>query len=214
MTEPIVCNECGARNPSGADWCGQCFASLSNGDTTADVTATEDVAPAEEQVEEAVGEVESTEGEAVWVCSMCETSNPLEAQQCSACGTSIYTSFGAADEARRDVDPQKVLLRSILFPGLGHTFAGQSLLGAAIVGLALMALGFGIALVVTGVRGFGVPLVVLGIGIWIVAALDAVRIAAGDQDSLLLRPRVVTALVGLVLVMVIAAALTAQGSSS
>ena len=78
----------------------------------------------------------------------------------------------------------------------------------------MMALGFGVALLVTGVVTFGLPLVLVAIGVWIAAALDAVRIAAGQTgDGLLLKPRVVTALVGLVLVVMILAAMSTQGGN-
>lgn len=213
MAGPIVCSECGARNPADVAWCGQCFASLASGADPADATTSHDAAQAEEPAAALERNSSGSEKAAVWVCSVCETSNPLEEPQCSACGTSIYTSFGADDAEHRDADPRRALLRSIIFPGLGHTYAGQSLLGAAVVGLTLMTLGFGIALVITRVTGFGWPLIALALGIWVAAAFDVLRIAGRVTDGLLLRPRVVTALVGLVMVTVIAAALTAQGSS-
>lgn len=208
-----MCSECGARNPAEVAWCGQCFAALATGAGPADAATAGDATQVDEPVAPLERHSEGSEAAAVWVCSVCETSNPLEEPQCSACGTSIYTSFGADDEEHREVDPQRALLRSVILPGLGHTYAGQSLLGTAIVGLTLMALGFGIALVITGVTGFGWPLIALALGIWVAAAFDVLRISGRDTAGLLLRPRVVTALVGLVMLTVIAAALTAQGSS-
>jgi hypothetical protein len=105
------------------------------------------------------------------------------------------------------VDPQQALFRSVMFPGLGHAYAKQGLLGSAIGGLALMSLGFGIGLVATGVGSFGWPLLAQALGVWIAAAFDAYRIADGQElKSLLLKPRVITALVGSVMVTVILAA--------
>jgi hypothetical protein len=142
-----------------------------------------------------------------WVCSVCEVTNPLEVEECPACGTSIFRSFGAEVEEQVRVDPQKALLRSVVFPGLGHAYAKQGLLGSAIGGLVLMSLGFGVGLVATGVGSFGWPLILLTIAVWVAAAFDAFRIASGQaMDSVLLRPRVVTALVGMVMVVVILAA--------
>ena len=217
-----MCSECGARNPAEVAWCGQCFASLAADDQppqgqSAPAQSTEDGVSHAVAVETdetmPTGEAGSTGEGAGWVCTMCETFNPLEAQQCAACGTSIYKSFGAEDDERPDADPQKALMRSIMFPGLGHTYAGQGLLGAALVGLTLMALGFGIALVASGRIGLGWPLILLAIVIWVAAALDSVRIARGDTEGMVLRPRVVTALVGIVMAVLIIGALTAQGSA-
>ncbi len=75
----------------------------------------------------------------------------------------------------------------------------------------MLAVGFGIAMAATGAGRFGFPLILLAVAVWVAAALDAFRIAGGEPDSILLRPRVVTALVGLVVVVVILAALTTQG---
>jgi len=221
MADPVVCSQCGARSPAEAEWCGQCFASL--GDSTEDdrdpSSAGELIAESGLQLD-VVGVASPTpldEGRephaapepktGTWVCSVCEVTNPLEAEQCSACGTSIFSSFGAAPEEQVKVDPQRALLRSLMFPGLGHAYAKQGLLGSAIGGLALMSLGFGVGLAATGVGSFGWPLILLAIGVWVAAALDAFRIAGGQATSaVLLRPRVVTALVGAVVVQLILAA--------
>ena len=218
MAETVVCSQCGARNPAGIEWCGQCFAALrTDEDSEAESVSTDDQAVVSAEAETGgaadgmtveVGEAGTpTESRAgTWVCTVCETSNPLEDQHCSACGTSIFTAFGAADEEPIEVDPQRALLRSVLFPGLGHALAGQGLLGSAIGGVTLMALGFGIALAASDAGSYGWPLILLAVAIWVAAALDAFRIAGGETDSVLLRPRVVTALVGLVMIVVILAA--------
>jgi hypothetical protein len=113
-----------------------------------------------------------------------------------------------------DVEPQAALTRSLIFPGLGHALVRQGLLGSAIAGLTLMALGFGIAMAASGVARFGWPLIILAGAVWVVAAVDAYRIA-GEQatDGILLKPRFITALAGLVVVLVILAALTTQGGN-
>ncbi len=229
MAGPVVCSQCGARNPAESEWCGQCFASLGGGpDGESEVSEGSD--PIEEQDGPEVLSVAADPVQAIpgadepdgttgvrsgtWVCSACGTPNPLTDEQCSACGTSIFTAFGAVDEDRVEVDPRSALFRSLLVPGLGHAHAGQGLLGAAIGGLTMMSLGFGIALVVVGVGSFGWPLILLAIGVWAAAAVDAFRLADGQAaDAMLLRPRVVTALVGLVVVLVILAAVTSQGGT-
>ena len=222
MTDPVVCSHCGARNPAEAEWCGQCFAPLSDriedreipppaGETAEPARAVrEDVVAMATPVGTADGaqpEGPVAPAKGTWVCSVCEVTNALETEQCSACGTSIFTSFGAAVEEQVRVDPQQALLRSVVFPGLGHAYAKQGLLGSAIGGLAIMSIGFGIGLVVTGVGDLGWPILLQAAGVWVAAAFDAYRIAGGQETSaLLLKPRVITALVGGVMITVILAA--------
>ncbi|MDH5615830.1 MAG: hypothetical protein OEY62_04745 [Acidimicrobiia bacterium] len=222
MSDPIVCRQCGARNPPGAEWCGQCFASLRDrpvagqgasldGDPTEVQPATQTAgvreAPPTGNDEQEESDPAPSPKSGTWVCSVCEVFNSLELERCSACGTSIFASFGAAVDEQVRVDPQKALLRSLMFPGLGHAYARQGLLGSAIGGLVLMSLGFGIGLAATGVRSFGLPLILLAFAVWVAAGFDAFRIAGGQTTStVLLRPRVVTALVGSVVVQLILAA--------
>ena len=220
MVAPVSCSQCGARNPAEAEWCGQCFASLQeqnvvgdelpfNDEPAEDVTSAPEGAPAPSPAEAATGrpEAASEPKTSTWVCSVCETANALEVEHCSACGTSIFRAFGAEVEEDINVDPQQALLRSVMFPGLGHAHAKQGLLGSAIGGLTLMSLGFGIGLAATGLGSFGWPLLLGALGVWVAAAFDAYRIAGGQETStLLLKPRVITALVGSVVVTVILAA--------
>ncbi len=218
MADTVICGRCGARNSAEIEWCGQCFAALAGetgpgpaaptADEPAVATAGGPVPGPAVEVPTRITDVEapSVAKSGTWVCTVCDTANPLEDQQCSACGTSIFTVFGAGEEEQKEVDPQRALLRSIMFPGLGHAIAGQGLLGSAIGGLTLMALGFGIALAATQAGSFGWPLLFLAFGIWVAAAFDAYRIAGGGTDVIFLRPRVVTALVGLVMSVVVLAA--------
>lgn len=218
MADTVICGQCGARNSAGIEWCGQCFAALAGeaGPGSPAPTADESVAAAADSrvpgpAVEVPARITGVEAPLVaqpgtWVCTVCDTANPLEDQQCSACGTSIFTVFGAENGEQKKADPQRALLRSIMFPGLGHAIAGQGLLGSAIGGLTLMALGFGIALAATRAGSFGWPLLLLALGIWVAAGFDAFRIAGGGTDVIFLRPRVVTALVGLVMSVVVLAA--------
>ncbi len=203
-------------------WCGQCFASLGDQFATASESP-EDVSDSTLTVTAHTGggaELQST-GDPVaieppvlaspkpgtWVCTVCELANPLEVEQCTACGTSIFRAFGAVVEETISVDPQQALLRSVMFPGLGHAYAQQGLLGSAVGGLALMSLGFGIGLVASGLGNYGWPLLLQTIGVWVAAAYDAYRLAGGDEPKrMLLRPRVISALVGSVMITVILAA--------
>lgn len=219
MAAPVTCTQCGARNPAEAEWCGQCFAPLEekqageDGPRNGEKPAASPAAVAEEgstSLEASVGHAEDapTTKPGTWVCSVCDTSNLLEVEDCSACGTSIFRAFGAEVQDAVDVDPRQALLRSVMFPGLGHAYAQQGLLGAAIGGFTLMAVGFGIGLAATGLGNFGWPLLLEALGVWVAAAFDAYRIAGGQEtDTLLLKPRVITALVGSVMLIVVLAAM-------
>lgn len=226
MADPVFCDKCGARNPVEAEWCGQCFAALVDGpvddeeglpvDEPAQVISVgaEGETPPDVVEVGVKSESRAPSGEKTWVCSACDMLNPFSIELCAACGTSLFASFGAEAETREEVDPRRTLIRSIVFPGLGHAYAHQGLLGSAIGGVTVMALGFGITLAVTNRGRFGWPLILLAMAIWVAAALDAVRIAGTQTtEGVLLRPRVVTALVGVVVVVVILAAMTAQGST-
>lgn len=104
------------------------------------------------------------------------------------------------------------MLRGLLFPGLGHFAVRLGPLGAAIGGLALLSVAFGILLMVSGMFPYGLSLVLVAVGLWVLAALDAYRMAGGAADEMVLRPRVLTVLVGVVVAVVILAVLSAQGS--
>lgn len=89
---------------------------------------------------------------------------------------------------------------SLVFPGLGHGKVGQGLLGAAIGLLTVTTLVFGLVLGFgPGAGGMASLLLLVVVGLWAVAALDAYRWARGERDEILLRPRVISVLAGLVL---------------
>jgi hypothetical protein len=145
------CPHCNALNPEGADWCSQCLTRFTrpatptgsrtgsgNGSGTippeplrpppsvvaggrASVdpfhdAAFIDLAERSEQPAEA-------EQDATWRCPACGTSNALSLDRCSACGRSMFESFGPARTARATEprSPQTAALLSIV-PGLGHFY--------------------------------------------------------------------------------------------
>jgi hypothetical protein len=203
-------------------WCGQCFAPLADQTEELETPPSADEPGQPATAEPAIAttlasptrpvsanklESPAESHKGTWVCSVCEVVNSLDVEHCSACGSSIFRAFGAEVEEDIRVDPQQALLKSVMFPGLGHAYARQGLLGSAIAGLTLMSLGFGIGLVASGVANFGWPLLLEALGVWAAAAFDAYRLADGQKtNTLLLRPRVITALVGSVMVTVILAA--------
>lgn len=212
MADPVICSQCGARNPEYADWCSQCYARLDE-EPVINQPVEVHAGNAEGGAGEAEEEPPPPEGDRQWTCKVCDTRNPLEESVCSACGTSIFDSFGGGTEETVRVDPREAMLRSLLFPGLGHARVGQSLLGVAIGGLTIMALVFGLALVLSGETVYGAVVLLVATGVWVVAALDVIRFASAAADTVWLKPRVVTALVGVVTIAVILAAVGVQGES-
>jgi len=150
-------------------------------------------------------------GREVWTCSVCENTNPLTESLCSVCGASIFDAFKEPPPEPRD--PRRALIRGLVVPGLGHFYARQALLGVSVAALALIGVVLGIVLIQHGVKLAGLGLVLLGVAVWLTGALDAYRWARQEPDEILLRPRVLTAIMAVVLIVLIAAAMSTGGAA-
>ncbi len=142
-----------------------------------------------------------------WTCAACGSANPVSLDVCSSCNTSIFETFGAAEEDRPDVEVSTAALWSLL-PGGGHFRTGQGALGLAVAGLVISTLAFGILLLGGNRRPVGIVLLLVSVIAWAISMYDATRFAAGDDEATLLRPKVVTAVMGLVFATVIVAAVS------
>lgn len=148
-----------------------------------------------------------------WTCRSCGTSNPVAEDVCSACNTSIYETFGAGEEAEAGVDPRTAALWGLL-PGGGHFKVGEAGLGLAVAGLLLSALVFGILMLGGSRRVVGIVLLGVFVVAWAISIYDATRFAAGNDDAVLLRPRVVTSAMGLLFAVIIVAAVSLTGEGT
>ena len=148
-----------------------------------------------------------------WTCGSCGTSNAVSADICSACNTSIYETFGAGEDSIPEVDPRTAAFWGLL-PGGGHFKVGQAGLGLAVTGLLLSALVFGILMLGGSRRVFGVVLLLFCFIAWAVSIYDVTRFAAGNEDAVLLRPRVITSAMGLLFAAVIVAAVSITGEGT
>ncbi len=137
------------------------------------------------------GRLEVSEAGTTWVCPVCETTNGIELSACSMCGTPFARLFQET-EAVPEIVPQTAAVWSLAWPGLGHWKAGRRADGVA--RMVLFGWTFG-ALMVLLISRFGkgglgptVPLFLLfalsSLAIYVVSALDAYRIAAGDDPIL------------------------------
>lgn len=192
MTDRL-CPYCGAANLSSAEWCNQCF-------TRFDADREVHPAPAQEDGQAAAApSSELKESAAGWLCERCDTPNPLEATECSVCGTSIYRSFGHESDGVPTTTPESALLWAIV-PGLGHAKAGQGVLGFSLGLLIVITIVFGALFGSSdGTRSLGLLLILIGVGLWLVSALDAYRWATGEGANVWLRPRVVTVLAAVII---------------
>jgi hypothetical protein len=189
------CPACGALASADAEWCGQCFSPLeragarteADGQATSALTGT---AGPEAIRGTSGGAIEVEGGTLAWTCPVCETRNKIDANACSACGTPFGRLLAEPKEAAASgVEPQTAAVWSMLWPGLGHWKLGR---GTDAVGRFVMfAWSFG-ALVILLVSRFGkgglgptLPLFAVFLGasvlIYVVSAMDAYRLAAGDE---------------------------------
>lgn len=195
-----ICPVCGARNAEGALWCGQCYAMFGTDEAESEETLPAEQLPLRPPLPD-------TPSGPVWTCTVCGTEHSIEESTCPVCGTSMFAAFVEPEP----MDPKQALVRGLLIPGFGHGVAGQGLLGGAIGLLVLVSALFGVLLIVGGAAGGGWGLGLAAVATWLVSAMDAFHLARGETSEVLLRPRVVTVLAGVVVAFVIIVALAAQG---
>lgn len=174
-TEERRCPSCGALVGPGAEWCGQCFATLPAAPEPTGPGSTQGVGP-------------PAFAAPVWPCPLCRHRNPIEADVCEVCDTPFGRLF--EEERRSEVSPRTALVRSLLFPGAGHAAAGRS--GEGLLRGVLFAWTLGMAaMFLSAWRGAGAVLAGLygaaAAVIYVLSALEARRLAEGDEP--LLPPR-------------------------
>jgi hypothetical protein len=141
--------------------------------------------------------------EPFWPCSVCGAENPIALDLCSVCGTPFAQVMRAATDAPR-VDARDAVIRSLIFPGLGHRALGRTVDGVARGVLFAVTFGLGILLAIAAAGsaalvGAFVLFLVAGIGVYVMSAVEAHRLASGGQP-LVPTPILMWILVGVVLV--------------
>ena len=152
MTGERRCPICGA--PSDAEWCGQCFSQLERPGARTETDGPATSPPTGTAGPRAIrgtsgGAIEVQGGTLAWTCPVCEHRNPIEANACSACGTS-FGRLLSEPEAAPDIEPQAAAVRSMLWPGLGHWKLGRR--ADAVARFAMFAWAFGSLMVVLASR--------------------------------------------------------------
>src|SRR5262245_13621039 len=181
------CPTCGALVTADADWCGQCFTPLTPSKAAPAAASREGPSGAGATTDPPRG-IQVEDGRPAWGCPVCGTRNPIEAAVCSACGTP-FSRLLEEPRAEAQIDPQAAAVWSMVLPGLGHWKLGRR--GDAVARFAMFGWSFGSLLVVLfsrfGKGGLGptMPLFLLFLGasvaISVLSAIDAYRIASGDQ---------------------------------
>jgi len=123
--------------------------------------------------------------EPFWPCSVCGAENPIALDMCSVCGTPFAQMMRGSVDAP-SLEPRDAVVRSLIFPGLGHRALGRNVDGFA-RGV-LFAVTFGLGLLLAIAAGGSAPLVaafvlflVAGIGVYVMCAIEAYRLASGGQ---------------------------------
>jgi hypothetical protein len=181
--DDLRCPSCGALVSADAEWCGQCFSSLRAApepepalrSATADqerraVADRPDRAPAREPF---------------WPCSVCGAENPIALDICAVCGTPFAHVMRAPIGAPH-VDPRDAVIRSLIFPGLGHRALGRNVDGLARGVLFAVTFGLGVLLAIAAAGsaalvGAFVLFLVAGTGVYVMSAIEAHRLASGGQ---------------------------------
>jgi ribosomal protein L40E len=196
-----TCPSCGASVSKDAEWCWRCLTSLRPAaEPEAPPNPVAD-APAEGAAERRAPATPAREP--FWPCSVCGAENPIALDTCSVCGTPFAHVMRAAGEHAR-VDPRDAVVRSLIFPGLGHRALGRSADGLARGVLFAVTFGLGILLAIAAAGsaalvGAFVLFLVAGIVVYAMSAIEAHRLASGG--SLLVPTQVLMwVLVGVVFV--------------
>lgn len=128
------CPTCGALNPAGAAWCGQCLTRFDGGEVAGTSPTPEPVIPARPEGpgrDAQARDVRTVAGEVEWRCRACDGWNPLLDPACTTCGTA-RGGFGTPTAvAPTTTSLRALLLASAVWPGAGHVLAGRRGSGTA-----------------------------------------------------------------------------------
>lgn len=174
----LRCPTCGAIVSADADWCWRCFSSLR---TELEPAANE--SPAEPRTTRAPAAAPTRDP--FWPCSVCGAENPIDLDVCAVCGTP-FAEVMRTDVDRPTIDPRDAVIRSLIFPGLGHRAVGRPVDGLARGVLFAVTFGLGVLLALAAAGsgalvGAFVLFILAGIGVYAMSAVEAHRLASGGS---------------------------------
>lgn len=207
-----TCSACGAHNPPEAEWCTLCFARFQ--EHTEPVVQPAVADPMTDQAERSVpGEQLSliADDRNTWQCRYCEARVTLEESTCPRCQQSIYDSYGGGETSESKLE-DAAALRWAWIPGAGHQRLGHGVLGVAIGFSVLLSALFGVVLLRAGRSGHGWVLIFITVATWLASLHDVLRIARNQHGEMLLRPRVLSVIAGVVFMVIVGASVSAQSA--
>jgi len=205
------CRRCDAVLYEGAEWCGLCFAPVSDPPDEPPATAATTAALPEDVVAERAKPTATVEPKtATWPCPVCEGRNAIDLDVCATCGTP-FAELMRQERARPKIDPADAFRRSLVYPGLGHRMVGRPLDGLArgvLFGMLLLATSMlGLSGVSTGaVRLLFLAYAAATTSVYLMTALEARRLAEGG-DLLVSSRTLLWATVGILLLSIVMVAL-------
>jgi hypothetical protein len=225
----VRCPACGASNGDRAEWCTQCYRPLrstsgaagsgaaGSGASAADASAATHPpggAAGAEPPPPAAGQrdVRTVDGEVEWRCVGCDGWNALDAPVCATCA-SPRRGFGdpALPPPVDPADRTRLVVASVVLPGLGHLLAGRTGTGAARVVTALAWLAGAFLLVRGGGGSVAVAPLLLGVAVvWAGSLHDVLALVEGGRE--LLTTRVLLWLTGAVVLSLVALLVAGVGT--
>ena len=198
------CQRCDAVLYVGAEWCGMCFAPVSDPQEEASSMAAEPAIPSDDEPSDRATPT------ATWPCPVCESRNAIDLDICATCGTP-FAALMREERSRPKIDPGDAFWRSLLYPGLGHRMVGRALDGFArgvLFGMLLLAtLMLGLSGVSNGaVRFLFLTYAATTISVYLMTAFEARRLAEGG-DLLVSSRALLWATVGVLLLSIVMVAL-------
>lgn len=201
MAEPIRCPDCGASNPPGAGWCGQCLRRFGEAAPATQAPPPEQPSeapaggppaavspPALEAVPSAQQGVRREGNALVWTCPACDTVNSMDALNCTVCGTPLAKLFAPTREAPPQRSRNAVLAMTGVLPGSGHIALGMTAAGIGRAVLYLWTMLVGVFLAIRDVRrnagmvhALGYLFILAAVGVWVLSVVEAARAARGDR---------------------------------
>ena len=213
------CPACGASNPEGAAWCGQCYRRFDEPEVAQEV-APKEIAPHSPESDPAqpgtpddaaapataAGEGFRKDGDVIeWECPQCGNFNAIELQHCDVCGSSFLDRF-RTEEPEEPRNWNAALVMTMLLPGAGHLAVGRYGSGwARIVLFAGWLLGTLMLISAGGSQGvvMGTPLLLGALILWVMSMVDVYRLQQGDSEILVGR-HLLWLVVGVLLMLAVA----------
>ncbi len=223
LPDLVRCPSCGAGNPSGAAWCGQCHRVFGSSEPDAPGNGVGTIATPAAEAHGPFGHpsVANRDGDVVWTCPACDAENPLEATVCARCGSNFARFFaGPQPVLRPRASAGAAVWASAALPGAGHWIfrqAGPALARAVIyvwtAAISILLLARPPASARAVVRGVGAVFALAAAAVWLLSMLETMRIREGDRRPLI-QPKALTwlsaGLSGLLLVGLFGAALAGR----